>query len=125
MTTHKHDPYEPDLDSDLTDDDAELDIDLDADDEWESGYADEDPETEVAEETGGDWDLEARYALKRVGGLRTELEDITEVEYRQLRLERVVLVGVWTEGTTASRPSPARARASPRGAPRGVRRTRR
>ena len=30
---------------------------------------------------------------------RTELEDITEVEYRQLRLERVVLVGVWTEGT--------------------------
>ena len=32
-------------------------------------------------------------------GCRTELEDITEVEYRQLRLERVVLVGVWTEGT--------------------------
>ena len=31
-------------------------------------------------------------------GLSTELTDITEVEYRQLRLERVVLVGVWTTG---------------------------
>jgi GTP-binding protein HflX len=36
-----------------------------------------------------------------VGGLSTELADITEVEYRQLRLERVVLVGVWTEGTAS------------------------
>ena len=36
-------------------------------------------------------------------GCRTELEDITEVEYRQLRLERVVLVGVWTEGTRRGR----------------------
>ena len=44
-------------------------------------------------------DLEERHLLRRVAGLRTELEDITEVEYRQLRLERVVLVGVWTEGT--------------------------
>lgn len=32
-------------------------------------------------------------------GLSTELADVTEVEYRQLRLERVVLVGVWTDGT--------------------------
>nr|WP_227487373.1 GTPase HflX [Nocardioides malaquae] len=46
-------------------------------------------------------DLAERYALKRAAGLRTELEDITEVEYRQLRLERVVLVGVWTEGSVA------------------------
>ncbi|KPC88234.1 ATP-binding protein, partial [Streptomyces sp. NRRL F-6602] len=38
-------------------------------------------------------------ALRRVAGLSTELEDVTEVEYRQLRLERVVLVGVWTSGT--------------------------
>jgi GTP-binding protein HflX len=44
-------------------------------------------------------DLEDRSALRRVPGLSTELTDITEVEYRQLRLERVVLVGVWTEGT--------------------------
>ncbi|WP_446462966.1 GTPase HflX [Streptomyces sp. BRA346] len=34
-----------------------------------------------------------------MAGLSTELEDVTEVEYRQLRLERVVLVGVWTSGT--------------------------
>ena len=34
-----------------------------------------------------------------MAGIRTDLEDITEVEYRQLRLERVVLVSVWTSGT--------------------------
>ncbi|MGI8879829.1 MAG: GTPase HflX [Jatrophihabitans sp.] len=44
-------------------------------------------------------DLEDRQALRRVAGLSTELADVTEVEYRQLRLERVVLVGVWTGGT--------------------------
>src|SRR5205823_1008884 len=48
-----------------------------------------------------DLELEERYALRRVAGLSTELSDVTEVEYRQLRLERVVLVGVWTEGTVA------------------------
>ncbi|WP_327584440.1 GTPase HflX [Nonomuraea sp. NBC_00507] len=47
----------------------------------------------------GDFDLEERQALRRVAGLSTELQDISEVEYRQLRLERVVLVGVWTSGT--------------------------
>jgi GTP-binding protein HflX len=46
-----------------------------------------------------DQDLLDRQALRRVAGLSTELADITEVEYRQLRLERVVLVGVWTTGT--------------------------
>jgi GTP-binding protein HflX len=46
-------------------------------------------------------DLADRQALRRVVGLSTELQDITEVEYRQLRLERVVLVGVWTGGTLA------------------------
>src|SRR5690606_9593881 len=49
----------------------------------------------------GEWELEGRAALRRVAGLSTELTDITEVEYRRLRLERVVLVGVWTEGTAA------------------------
>ncbi len=44
-------------------------------------------------------ELADRQALRRVAGLSTELADITEVEYRQLRLERVVLVGVWTTGT--------------------------
>ena len=44
-------------------------------------------------------ELEARRGLRRVPGITTELEDISEVEYRQLRLERVVLIGVWTSGT--------------------------
>src|SRR5580693_4350266 len=49
----------------------------------------------------GDLHLEERHALRRVAGLSTELEDISEVEYRALRLERVVLMGVWTDGTLA------------------------
>ncbi|MFC4336616.1 GTPase HflX [Salininema proteolyticum] len=52
--------------------------------------------------TTGDLDLEARQALRRVGGIAsTELEDVTDAEYRRLRLEQVVLVGVWTRGTLA------------------------
>jgi GTP-binding protein HflX len=51
--------------------------------------------------TTGELELEERHSLRRVAGLSTELTDITEVEYRQLRLERVVLVGVWTEGSVA------------------------
>ena len=42
---------------------------------------------------------EARNQLKRVAGLG-ELEDVTEVEYRKVRLERVVLVGVWSSAKT-------------------------
>ncbi|UMB72339.1 GTPase HflX [Mycobacterium paraterrae] len=49
----------------------------------------------------GDLALDDRAALRRVAGLSTELTDISEVEYRQLRLERVVLVGVWTDGSAA------------------------
>lgn len=45
--------------------------------------------------TQGDRDLADRVALRRVVGLSTELTDITEVEYRKLQLEQVVLVGVW------------------------------
>jgi GTP-binding protein HflX len=48
---------------------------------------------------GEGYDLEERQALRRVAGLATELTDVTEVEYRQLRLERVVLIGVWTSGS--------------------------
>src|SRR5689334_1094040 len=48
---------------------------------------------------GEQYERSERAALRRVAGLSTELEDVTEVEYRQLRLERVVLVGVWTSGT--------------------------
>ena len=43
--------------------------------------------------------LDERSTLRRVPGLSTELQDISEVEYRRLRLERVVLVGVWTSGS--------------------------
>ena len=55
----------------------------------------------TAEPSLGELALEDRAALRRVAGLSTELADVTEVEYRQLRLERVVLVGVWTEGSAA------------------------
>lgn len=47
----------------------------------------------------GQFDLQDRHALRRVAGLSTELQDITEVEVRQVRLEQVVLAGVWTAGT--------------------------
>ena len=47
---------------------------------------------------GEQYDLADRQALRRVAGLSTELEDVTEVEYRQLRLERVVLAGLYTSG---------------------------
>ena len=49
----------------------------------------------------GELALDDRSALRRVAGLSTELADISEVEYRQLRLERVILAGVWTEGSAA------------------------
>jgi GTP-binding protein HflX len=55
--------------------------------------------TELFDATTGELDLEERHSLRRVAGLSTELTDITEVEYRQLRLERVVLVGVWTSSS--------------------------
>ena len=54
------------------------------------------------EVTGGQEDLRDRQALRRVAGLSTELQDITEVEYRQVRLERVLLVGVWTQGSASA-----------------------
>jgi len=47
---------------------------------------------------GDQFDREDRAALRRVGGLSTELEDVTEVEYRQLRLENVVLIGIYSQG---------------------------
>jgi GTP-binding protein HflX len=44
-------------------------------------------------------ELQDRQALRRVSGLSTELQDVNDAEYRQLRLEKVVLIGVWTQGT--------------------------
>ena len=58
-----------------------------------------DKQREHSEFDGEQEDLAERRALRRVAGLSTELDDVTEVEYRQLRLERVVLAGLWTEGT--------------------------
>ncbi|MGH3491510.1 MAG: GTPase HflX [Actinopolymorphaceae bacterium] len=55
--------------------------------------------TRNADPDTGELDLEDRQALRRVAGFSTELTDITEVEYRRLQLERVVLVGVWTDGS--------------------------
>ncbi|MFV0374211.1 GTPase HflX [Microbacterium sp.] len=51
-----------------------------------------------ADTDGEQWDREDRAALRRVPGLSTELADVTEVEYRQLRLENVVLVAVYPQG---------------------------
>ncbi|HWH27022.1 MAG TPA: GTPase HflX [Pseudolysinimonas sp.] len=48
---------------------------------------------------GAQLDRDERASLRRVGGLSTELEDVTEVEYRQLRLENVVLIGVFSRGS--------------------------
>ena len=75
------------------DPDFSLEAELDATVDWDEPDPEDVP-------TVGAMELAERHALRRVAGLSTELEDISEVEYRQLRLERVVLVGVWTEGTT-------------------------
>ena len=48
---------------------------------------------------GAEQELSERQALRRVKGFSTQLQDISEAEYRELQLERVVLVGVWTEGS--------------------------
>ncbi|MBF0671403.1 MAG: GTPase HflX [Salinibacterium sp.] len=59
-----------------------------------------DPGAAPTGETDGEqFDREEREALRRVSGLSTELEDVTEVEYRQLRLEKVVLIGIYSQGT--------------------------
>ncbi|HEX5292403.1 MAG TPA: GTPase HflX [Streptosporangiaceae bacterium] len=59
------------------------------------------PAYDADDADAGQLDLDDRHALRRVAGLSTELEDVSEVEYRALRLERVVLMGVWTEGSAA------------------------
>jgi len=90
---------EPELEETRDWDEPEVESD---DDGFVSGYADgPDPEddSDDRDPTTGAMELAERHQLRRVASLRTELEDITEVEYRQLRLERVVLVGVWTSGT--------------------------
>ncbi len=74
----------PDLDPDLLEPDPEL----------------AEPDFDDAPSYDGDQlDLADRLSLRRVAGMSTELDDVTEVEYRQLRLERVVLISVWTTGS--------------------------
>jgi GTP-binding protein HflX len=48
---------------------------------------------------GDQLELAERHSLRRVAGMSTQLADISEVEYRELQLERVVLVSVWTTGS--------------------------
>src|SRR5438270_1008296 len=54
---------------------------------------------ELRSEERVELEVEARRGLRHAARITTELEDVSEVEYRQLRLERVVLIGVWTSGT--------------------------
>jgi GTP-binding protein HflX len=56
-------------------------------------------QTQHQERDGEQFDLSDRQALRRVAGLSTELADVTEVEYRQLRLENVVLAGLLSSGS--------------------------
>ncbi len=65
---------------------------LSDDDTWHR----DDPE--FSSYDGDQLEREERAAMRRVAGLSTELADVTEVEYRALRLERVVLAAVWTQG---------------------------
>src|SRR3954447_12220663 len=82
LMTSPADPLHPD--DDLTAAEIDLGIGL---------------EDDLTAEERVEFELEQRRGLRRVPGITTELEDVTEVEYRQLRLERVVLVGVWTTET--------------------------
>jgi GTP-binding protein HflX len=78
--------------------DFSLETELEETVDWDD-LADDLADDTEDEPSAGAMELAERHALRRVASLRTELEDITEVEYRQLRLERVVLVGVWTDGS--------------------------
>jgi len=95
---HDHSP-EPEWESDTR---SERDIALDVVQRVlaRAGTALDEGTTRHSSHDGDQLELEERSALRRVVGLSTELEDVTEVEYRQLRLEKVVLVGLYTRGTT-------------------------
>ena len=82
---NEENPRDNDLFEELLRESARVAADFDSD---ESDY-----------EVSSQPDLADRHALRRVKGFSTELQDISDAEYRQLQLERVVLVGVWTEGS--------------------------
>ncbi|MYW05852.1 GTPase HflX [Streptomyces sp. SID3343] len=101
MTSRSHRAGNDDTDTTQGFDQADA---IDADDDGASfdGFGSgDDVGTGPVDWDGDQFDRADRSALRRIAGLSTELTDVTEVEYRQLRLERVVLVGVWTEGTAA------------------------
>lgn len=56
-------------------------------------------ETLVEQAEANQQDLADRAALTRVAGLSTQMQDISEVEYRELQLEKVVLIGIWGENS--------------------------
>ncbi len=69
-----------------------------SDDRWDdAGFALDDDALPLHQ--GEQLARDERAALRRVAGLSTELQDVTEVEYRQLRLERVILASVWSQGS--------------------------
>ena len=94
MTAYQ--PDQPVRDEPVVDPDDRLDERFEDRDDLADDRADDLAEDPI---DGDQYDLADRQALRRVAGLSTELQDVTEVEYRQLRLERVVLIGVWTDGT--------------------------
>jgi GTP-binding protein HflX len=82
--------------------DVSNDVPSDASDHaFDRDFADQPEGAGFYEADGAGLELDERRALRRVPGLATELQDVSEVEYRQLRLERVVLIGVWTDGTVS------------------------
>lgn len=48
---------------------------------------------------GDSFERDVRSSLRRVADIASHRDDNVDVEYRQLRLEKVVLAGLWTEGT--------------------------
>ena len=62
-------------------------------------YLPYEPDPDELDPDGDQLELADRLSLRRVAGMSTQLADITEVEYRELQLERVVLVSVWATGS--------------------------
>ena len=48
---------------------------------------------------GDSFERDVRSSLRRVADIANHRDDNVDVEYRQLRLEKVVLAGLWTEGS--------------------------
>ncbi len=66
-----------------------------------TNHTNETPRTRNVIGTADAIDATEDTGLRHVSGLSTDLRDVVEVEQREVRLERVVLAGVWTSGTVA------------------------